>query len=595
MTSLWEELNDSDDEQDLFKLGNSHIVFVLDCTSRMNVTPFGNNRPTIHAAIDCITNFMQRKMRSAVGDKIGIVFYGTKAQKGPSMVPNIYTYRELESPDAHAILDLERYLADFKKFEQDVGFADSFSLVQALAEAQAALNRNAKKNVKKFFYLITSNDEPFEDAREKTQIHVKTEDIANANITLEVIGIDKNLNQQFDYSKFFEHCTYFTYPDEIEPEMKSVSVREDFLELKTVFTIRETKTRTAFTIPLVIGENITIGVKGYNVYLEKKKPSHTWLNPVDNQEIEMITSLFCAVTSWLTQTTAKVLTEDDISYYYEFGGEKPTFTKDEIKAIKSVGPPGITLLGFKPIQAIKDKFNIKPSIFMVPDETRYQGSSKLFVHLVERMHVNRKAAFATLIARKSASLKVVALLPQVAVKRSESDPIDIPCGFHIIILPFADDLRHIEAPIIDYPKETHLALACDIVKNLTNPNFDVKNVRNPVIEKFYAHLKAVSLNKQDQEVTTDETLPDNNKITLEDMPDEEPKPAKRTLLKDSSTTKKAKLDEDLSDEAIKKAIDNGTLAKLTIPVLTEILKSRKVKITKKKKQDLLDQVIDLFK
>lgn len=57
------------------------------------------------------------------------------------MVPNIYTYRELESPDAHAILDLERYLADFKKFEQDVGFADSFSLVQALAEAQAALNR----------------------------------------------------------------------------------------------------------------------------------------------------------------------------------------------------------------------------------------------------------------------------------------------------------------------------------------------------------------------------------------------------------------------------------------------------------------------
>lgn len=79
------------------------------------------------------------------------------------------------------------------------------------------------------------------------------------------------------------------------------------------------------------------------------------------------------------------------------------------------------------------------------------------------------------------------------------------------------------------------------------------------------------------------------------MPDEEPKPAKRTLLKVSSTTKKAKLDEDLSDEAIKKAIDNGTLAKLTIPVLTEILKNRKVKITKKKKQDLLDQVIDLFK
>lgn len=57
-----------------------------------------------------------------------------------------------------------------------------------------------------------------------------------------------------------------------------------------------------------------------------------------------------------------------------------------------------------------------------------------------------------------------------------------------------------------------MALACDIVKSLTNPNFDVKNVRNPVIEKFYAHLKAVSLNKQDQEVTTDETLPDNNKV-----------------------------------------------------------------------------------
>ncbi|KAJ3325142.1 X-ray repair cross-complementing protein 6 [Boothiomyces sp. JEL0866] len=542
MNSFWEELIDSDDEQELFK-----------------------------------------------------------QQKGSSMVQNIYTYRELDSPDAPAILDLEKYLLDFKKFEKDVGYADSFSLVQALSEAQVVLNRNSKKNVKKFFYLITSNDEPFEDAREKTQINVKTEDIANAKISLEVIGIDKNLNQLFDYSKLFEQCTYFTYPDEIEPEMKSVSVGEDFEELRTVFTIRETKTRTAFTIPFTIGQNITIGVKGYNVYLEKKKPNHTWLNPVDNTDIETKTSLFCA-------TTAKELSADDICYYYEFGGEKPVFTKEEIKNIKSVGPPGLKLLGFRPIEDIKDKFNIKPSIFMVPDESRYQGSTKFFVHLVDRMHVNRKAAFATLIARKGASIKFVALLPQRAAKKSEEIPIDIPCGFNIIILPFADDMRHIEAPIIDYPKESLLGPACDIVKNLTNSSFDFQAIRNPVLEKFYSHLKAVSLNRLEQEEINDETLPNNNEIlqkcgsiieefnnvSLANVP-EEVNPVKRTLTKDTSVAKKVKFEEDLSDEAIRNAIAKGTLAKYTIPVLTEILKKKKVKITKKKKQDLLDQVTEAFK
>ncbi|KAJ3276754.1 X-ray repair cross-complementing protein 6 [Terramyces sp. JEL0728] len=525
------------------------------------------------------------------------------------MIPNIYTYRELDSPDAHAILDLEKYLADFKRFEQDVGSSDSFSLIQALSEAQAVFTRNAKKNVKKFIYLITANDEPFEDAREKTQINVKTEDIANAKISFEVIAIDKNLNDPFDFDKIFEQCTYFTYPDENELEMKSISVKDDFQELRNIFTLKETKTRTAFTIPFVIGENITIGVKGYNVYLEKRKPAHTWLNPVDNQEVEMKSTLFCA-------TTAKELSLEDLSYYYEFGGETPSFTREEINQIKSIGPSGLKLLGFRPIDAIKDKFNIKSSIFMVPDESRYLGSSKFFVQLVDRMHAKRVAAFGTLIARKNARIKLVALLPQVSnvltligKKKSDESPVDIPCGFNIIILPFADDLRHVEAPIIDYPNETHLALACDIVKKLTKPDFDITSIHNPVIEKFYAQVKAISLNRQEQEETIDETLPDLNEIlqkggslieefnnaTLADMPPEDPKPAKRASAKDSSANKKAKLDnEDLTDETIKKAIADGSIGKYTIPILTEILKKKSVKISKKKKQDLIDQVAKVF-
>ena len=71
------------------------------------------------------------------------------------------------------------------------------------------------------------------------------------------------------------------------------------------------------------------------------------------------------------------------------------------------------MLGFRSKESVKDKFNIKPSIFMVPDEDRYTGSCSFFAHFVERMNERSKVAFGRLVARKSASVKLVALIPQV--------------------------------------------------------------------------------------------------------------------------------------------------------------------------------------
>jgi ATP-dependent DNA helicase 2 subunit 1 len=99
------------------------------------------------------------------------------------------------------------------------------------------------------------------------------------------------------------------------------------------------------------------------------------------------------------------------------------------------------LLGFKPMDAVKWHYNIRHAMFIYPDEETISGSTSLFTHLLERLFVAKKVAICRLIPRKNGQPRLVALIPQW-------NELDIPDGFHVIPLPFADDKRKIPAPTL---------------------------------------------------------------------------------------------------------------------------------------------------
>jgi ATP-dependent DNA helicase 2 subunit 1 len=162
----------------------------------------------------------------------------------------------------------------------------------------------------------------------------------------------------------------------------------------------------------------------------RKVPTPILIDPRTNHKI-------ISKTSYLDESSAKTLTGEEIGYYFEFGGEKSEFSLEELKQIKDFGEPALRLLGFRPRSFLKDKLNIGISIFAAPNEFSVKGSCSLLSHLLHRMSLKDVVGICSLVARKGGMIKQVAIIPQLAHKGRKAE------GFHIIPLPYADDIRSI--------------------------------------------------------------------------------------------------------------------------------------------------------
>jgi hypothetical protein len=246
----------------------------------------------------------------------------------------------------------------------------------------------------------------------------------------------------------------------------------------------------------------------------------------------------------------------------------------------------MTLLGFKPKDFLQDYYCIKPSMFMIADEAMIAGSTAFLGKLIERLEKKDFIALCTLVVRKNSQLQFVALIPQ-------SSP---TMGFHVIPLPFCDDIRDIPAPPITEINESYLETMESIIEPLIAP-FDPNQLENPSLAKQYAYLHAMALGLEDFNIV-DQTIPDRdlivqksgqliqqlNQMTAEEIPPPEVKVVKR----------KASEVDTIDETDVKLAIEKDSLKKYTVPQLTELIKAKGEKVKSKKKADLMDQIIEIY-
>lgn len=452
--------------------------------------PFRN---AIRAAISVITD----KIISSDSDLVGLCLYKTRESKNAS--ENIYVLIDLDIPDVSMISELEKLLN--LDFEQVYGHCedDQFFFGNALWACSSIFSNCTTKVGHKRIFLFTNDDSPHqEDDPLRDKSIQRAKDISDIGVEIELFPMNKK-DSQFDILKFYRYIITID-EDEITGEFKYDGANK-FEELKSKVRRKEFKKRSLGKLTMRLSEKIEIGVRLYNIVQEAKKDTPKRLDESTNKPVKTITKKTC-------KETNSILLESQIKYGYEHGGKLLKFEKEEAKNMKVITEPGVTVLGFKPRTALKDYHNLKYSSFIYPDEPAVSGSTVLFASLLDRMLKLDKIAICNVTPRSNAACRFAALLP--SKEKIDEDGIQqFPPGFHIIWLPFSEDIKPVNIPEVKNVDNDDVERARAIVDKL-RIRFDARNFENPVLQVHYSTLYALALDKTEEEIgeSVDLLLPD---------------------------------------------------------------------------------------
>ncbi|OBZ72522.1 ATP-dependent DNA helicase II subunit 1 [Grifola frondosa] len=277
------------------------------------------------------------------------------------------------------------------------------------------------------------------------------------------------------------------------PESISIS-RID--ELLTQMRFHEVAKRAQFSISFQLAKGFVIGVKGYGLVTEQKKGAYKYFADLGGK-MEVATPR----TVYVDEERNVEADKTRIVYGMELGataateeaegeaekkgfgtrsvslGSRVFYNADEVRAFRTMGmEPIIKLLGFKSRKSLVFEDNVKHSFFIYPDEMSYSGSKRTFSALLKTMLNKKKIALVLALTRRNSSPIFCAMLPQASpfisllAEKVEETGWHEPPGFHLIPLPFADDIR--AAPIEQSVR------ASDELKDAARKWIDKLNVKN---------------------------------------------------------------------------------------------------------------------
>jgi hypothetical protein len=144
--------------------------------------------------------------------------------------------------------------------------------------------------------------------------------------------------------------------------------------------------------------------------------------------------------------------------------------------------------------------------YMRADETVF-GGKEAFSALLTACAERRVSILCADVYNAKSQVKYVALIPQV-----ENDAhLGVPAGFHVVRVPFRDDLRQPEktlgAASQTRATETQIQAAEGLVESLELQEYHPTKISNPELQAHYKALEAIALNKRKVEKISDDTAP----------------------------------------------------------------------------------------
>jgi ATP-dependent DNA helicase 2 subunit 1 len=616
------------------------VLFAIDVSPTMLERPprsedkkAERDSPT-SAALKCAYQLMQQRIISNPNDMMGILLFGTEKtelQDGDSTFQHCYLLADLDIPSAQDVKRLRDMVENEEEAEEILKpTKDGASIATVLFCANQIFTTKAPNFSSRRLFLVTDNDYPVKLKADKDTAVTRARDLYDLGCTIDLFPISQP-DHSFDRSRFYDDLVYPTSPSDPDAPVSIPSTTrvaksgEGISLLKQLISSinsKATPRRALFTLPLELGPDLRIGVKGYILIKRQEhgKSCYVW---VGGDKPQIVSSS----TSHMADDTARVVDKMELRKAYKFGGDAITFTPDEILTIRQAfGEPVIRIIGFKPISSLPIWANTNKATFLYPSEADFIGSTRVFSALQQKLLKSNKMGLVWFIARRNAAPILSALVPAAEQTNDDGDQ-TMPPGLWLIPLPFADDLRAFpEQPTA--PLKTTDALTDKmriIIEQLQLPKgvYDPAKYPNPDLQWFYRILQAMALEEEIPTQPDDKTLPRFKQIEkrcgeyIQDYATEfasayaqvaassfphrgkatgkrgsvepEGKPAPKRVKKEPKVKEEDEGDEGLTDEHMAEFNNKGQISKQTVAVLKAFLGQRGVGV-QGKKAELVERV-----
>ncbi|XP_030256553.1 X-ray repair cross-complementing protein 6 [Sparus aurata] len=575
--------------------GRDSLVFLVDASREMFIKGEDGQPSNFDMTMQVLRSVYTKKIIRSHRDLVALVFYGTEQSKNPrNSFKHVYVYHDLDEPGAKRVQEVDALRGEkgAKLAAETMGSGET-SLGDALW-CCANLYSDIKLRLShKRLMIFTCRDEPHEgDNTKDRQARTKASDLKETGVVIDLLHLMKPGG--FDVSRFFRDIVS---PPEDESELGLQLQPTDKLEeLQKRVWAKEQPKRTQARLNLCLGEGINVAVGIYSTAVLARKPSASRLYRETNEPVHSKTRTFH------TQT-GSLLLPSEIKKAQTYGKRQIVMERDEVDAIKKFEDPGMFLIGFKPMEKLKVHHHIRPAVFLYPEEGEVKGSACLFSALMRKCSERNVFALCRLVSRRNYSPRFVALVPQK--EEVDEGKVQItPPGFNVIFLPYADDMRTLDPPQCPSASQEQVDKMKEIVSKL---RFKYRSdaFENPVIQQHYRNLEALALDMMVPEETEDLILPKveqiNNRLgplaqEFKDLvypadynPEGKPAAKRKTADAGGGAEKKPKVE--VPEDELRAHVQNGTLGKLTVPVLKEACKQFGVRTTGTKKQELIDALI----
>ncbi|XP_058872048.1 X-ray repair cross-complementing protein 5 isoform X1 [Acipenser ruthenus] len=588
-------------EADVRYSGRDSLIFLVDASQSMFERGEDDEMSPFDMTLQCIRSVYTSKIISSDRDLLALVFFGTAEHKNSVPFKHVYVYHDLDTPGARRVLDLHSFQGEKGQtlFQETLGCSADFSLQEALWVCSNLFSDVKTRLSHKRVMLFTNQDNPHaEDSGKARLARSKASDLRDTGVVLDLMNLPKPGG--FDVSLFYRDIITV---DEDEGDLGLQQGASEKLEdLQRRVRAREMKKRAQARLSLTLGDGVSLAVGVYVLVRSATKPYPVRLYRESNEQVK-------TKTRWFHAETGSLLLPSDTKKAQTYGSKQIVLEKEETEEVKKFDEPGLVLIGFKPLERLERHHHLRPAHFIYPEESQVTGSSKLFTALLMRCLERKVFALCRYTPRRNTPPRFAALVAQS--EELDKNRVQLsPPGFHVIFLPYADDIRSLDYPEKTSAKPEQIDKMKEIVHKLRF-KYQSEAFENPVIQQHYRNLEALALDLLEPEQIEDLTLPkaemmDRRLGSLVSQfkelvyppgynPEGKGAQVKRKSAGDSGGGGAEKKPcAEVPEEELRAHVKNGTLGKLTVPLLKEACKQLGMRVTGTKKQELIDTLTAHF-
>ncbi|XP_065209392.1 X-ray repair cross-complementing protein 6 [Planococcus citri] len=467
-------------------------IYAIDCTESMFKSKYDDDS-FFRLCLKCLKSIYMNKVIGQSNDLIGIVLFGTETSEPDLSFQHIRTFSEPKVSDADVVKKLENMIRspNYCDFSIVFGHNDDYVLSDVLWHSSLLINKCTAKVKTKQIVLMTCNDDPHKNSSSKQhQARKKAEDLDGLGIQLDILPFGDSFNGDVFYKEILKivNGEDITLPDgrqKVE-ELLARTYRKDY------------KKRSLSKTQLCLGNDIRIGIEVYNFYRRLYIPSIMKLDRRSNEPLKSV------VQTYNTETGERLL-KSDLNKCVEVGSKSISFNTEELNKLQMSGKRGLTLLGFKSLAYLQPEHHLKEPSFIYPNDELVKGSTNVFAALLKKCLEKQKFALCYYVTREQGRSNLIALVPQP--EKCEGNVQIMPAGFHLIYLPYADNIREIQSlPTKTSLEPEQIDICKKIVKKLSF-KYDPQRIENPKVQHHWANIEALALDQEKREVN-DDTLCD---------------------------------------------------------------------------------------